>query len=183
MRQGWNTRPLACGLALAVVVAVAAFPCGAAAASARPTAGAGRAALREADEAAVRALAARLVEAWNGADSRGLADVFAEDGDLIAGDGKLTSGRAAIESYFAHLLETMPRGTRFRLTVTNVRPVAPGVALLSSSGGFLLPGEEDVTPERRGLQVLVAVHGAGAWKATLLQRTRITPPPPAAPAR
>jgi len=181
MRQGWNTRPLACGLALAVMVA--ASPGAAAAAAARPTAGAGRAALREADEAAVRALAARLVEAWNGADSRGLADVFAEDGDLIAGDGKLTSGRAAIESYFAHLLETMPRGTRFRLTVTNVRPVAPGVALLNSSGGFLLPGDEDVTPERRGLQVLVAVHDAGAWKATLLQRTRITPPPPAAPAR
>ena len=180
MRQGWNRWPTACGLAMAVVVA--ASPSGAAAAPAR-AARAGHAALRETDEAAVRALAARLVEAWNGADSRALADVFAEDGDLIAGDGKHTSGRAAIEGYFAHLLETMPKGTRFQLTVTNVRPVAPGVVLLNSSGGFLMPGDEDVTPERRGIQIVVAVRAAGAWRTALFQRTRIPPPPPATPTR
>src|SRR5262245_21036563 len=66
-----------------------------------------------ADEAALRALMARIVEAWDRGDSAELAAAFTEDGELVAGDGTLTSGRGEIERYFTGLLTRMPKGTRF----------------------------------------------------------------------
>jgi len=138
---------------------------------------------RAADEAGLRALMAQMVEAWDRADSAGLAAAFTEDGELVAGDGTLTSGRREIESYFAGLLTRLPKGTRFTAPVSSVRLVAAQVALVSSSGGFLMPGDTEVTPERRGIQFLVAVREGGAWRAALFQRTRILPPPPASPTR
>src|SRR5262249_40109488 len=77
-----------------------------------------------ADEAAVRALMAQLVEAWDRGDSAGLAAAFTEDGELVAGDGTLTSGRGEIERYFAGLLTRLPKGTRFTAPITGVRLVA-----------------------------------------------------------
>lgn len=136
-----------------------------------------------ADEAALRSLLAQMVDAWDRADSAGLAAAFAEDGELVAGDGTLTSGRAEIERYFAELLTRLPKGTRFSAPVTGVRLVAGDVALVCSDGGFLLPGDTEVTPERRGIQFLVAVRERGAWHAALFQRTRIPPPSPASPTR
>src|SRR5262245_46010189 len=136
-----------------------------------------------ADEAALRSLLAQMVEAWDRGDSAGLAAAFTEDGELVAGDGTLTSGRAAIERYFAELLTRLPKGTRFSAPVTGVRLVAGDVAVVCSCGGFLLPGDTDVTAERRGIQFLVAVRDRGAWRAALFQRTRIAPAPPASPTR
>jgi uncharacterized protein (TIGR02246 family) len=145
--------------------------------------GFGWAAPREADETALRALMAQMVEAWNRRDSRSLAGTFTADGELVAGDGTQMTGRGEIERYFAGLLAKLPQGTRFTAAVTSVRLIGPDAALLSSSGGFLMPGDTEVTPERRGLQSLVAVRDGGAWRAALFQRTRIPPPPAAAPTR
>src|SRR5262245_52925142 len=136
-----------------------------------------------ADEAALRSLLAQMIEAWDRGDSAGLAAAFTEDGELVAGDGTLTSGRAEIERYFAELLTRLPKGTRFSAPVTGVRLVAGDVAVVCSGGGFLLPGDTEVTAERRGIQFLVAVRDRGAWRAALFQRTRIPPPPPGGPTR
>jgi uncharacterized protein (TIGR02246 family) len=127
----------------------------------------------ETDDAALRALWAQMTDAWNRGDSIAIAAMFTESGDLIAGDGKRTVGRAEIARYFAGLLAALPKETRFIATVTSIRLLLPGVAIVSSSGGFLLPGDTEVTPERSGVQSLVAVQEGGAWHAALLQRTRL----------
>jgi uncharacterized protein (TIGR02246 family) len=145
---------------------------------------AARPSLESADDAALRALMAQMTDAWNRGDSAALAATFAEDGEMVAGDGTLTSGRAKIERYLADLMTRLPKGTRFTAAVTGVRLVTPDVAVLSSSGGFLMPGDVDVTPERAGFQAVIAVREGGAWRATLFQRTRVLPPRPATtPAR
>jgi uncharacterized protein (TIGR02246 family) len=132
---------------------------------------------RAADDAALRALMAQMVEAWDRGDSAGLAAAFTEDGELVAGDGTLTSGRPEIERYFAGLLTRLPKGTAFAAPITSVRLLTSDVALVSSGGGFLMPGDTEVTSERRGIQFLVAVRDGAAWRAALFQRTRIPPPP------
>lgn len=173
MRGTWRrVRDSFAGMALVLGLA-SVDPGGAAQASSVPAA----------DESALRALLAQMVEAWNRGDSAGLAAAFTADGELVAGDGTLTSGRQEIERYFAGLLARLPKGTRFTAPITGVRLVARDAALVSSGGGFLLPGETEVGPERRGLQFLVAVRDGGAWRAALFQRTRIPPPPPASPTR
>src|SRR5262249_62141065 len=83
---------------------------------------------RAADDAALRALMAQIVEAWDRGDSAGLAAAFTEDGELVAGDGTLSSGRLEIERYFAGLLARMPKGTRFSASGTGGLLVCMGSA-------------------------------------------------------
>ena len=49
------------------------------------------------DEAAIRALEARLPEAWNRHDAKAFASVFTEDGDCVNIVGWWWKGRAEIE--------------------------------------------------------------------------------------
>jgi uncharacterized protein (TIGR02246 family) len=125
------------------------------------------------DEAAIRALAAQMTEAWNRGDPRGFAAAFVEDGELISGDGTRAAGRREIERYTAHLL-TKP--SRFSSEVIDVRFIDRDVALLMSDGGFLSQGETVIAPEKRGIQSFVVRRDAGQWRVVLLQRTRLRPP-------
>lgn len=129
--------------------------------------------VRDRDEASIRALAARMTEAWNRGDASGFAAAFADDGELISGDGTRFVGRQAIERYTARLLM---KPTQFSASVIGVRFIARDVALWTADGGFLLPGETVIAPGQRGIQSLVARRDAGSWRAVLLQRTRIPAP-------
>src|SRR5687767_1942614 len=55
----------------------------------------------EGDSAGVRQSCEAIVNAWNKHDAKAIAAVFAEDADMVSPDGKLHSGRAAIEKAFA----------------------------------------------------------------------------------
>lgn len=128
---------------------------------------------RHGDEAPIRALATHMTEAWNRGDARDFAAAFAEDGELISGDGTRSVGRQEIERYSARLLM---KPTQFTASVIAVRFIDPDVALWTADGGFLRPGETVIAPGQRGIQSLVATRDAGQWRAVLLQRTRIPPP-------
>ena len=125
------------------------------------------------DEASIRELATHMIEAWNRGDASGFAAAFAEDGELISGDGTRLVGRSEIERYTARLLM---KPTQFSVSVIGVRFIDRDVALWTADGGFLRPGEPVMAPGQRGIQSLVARRDAGKWRAVLLQRTRIPPP-------
>jgi len=57
-------------------------------------------AAEEGDAAGVRKSCEAIVNAWNKHDAKAIAAVFAEDADMVAPDGTLHSGRAAIEKAF-----------------------------------------------------------------------------------
>lgn len=128
---------------------------------------------RDGDEAPIRALATHITEAWNRGDASGFAAAFAEDGELISGDGTRSVGRQEIERYTAHLLM---KPTQFTASVIGVRFIDRDVAVWTADGGFLRPGETVIAPGQRGIQSLVARRDAGTWRVVLLQRTRIPPP-------
>jgi uncharacterized protein (TIGR02246 family) len=131
------------------------------------------------DEAAIRALAARMTEAWNREDSRDFAALFVEDGELISGDGTHKTGRREIERYTADLLlrgAKANRPTLFSSEVVGVRFIDRDVALLTLDGGFVRKGESTIAPDQQGIQSLLAKRVAGQWRAVLLQRTRLAPP-------
>ncbi len=128
------------------------------------------------DEAAIRALAAQMTEAWNREDSSGFAAMFVEDGELISGDGTHKVNRREIERYTADLLlrgTKANRPTLFRSEVIGVRFIDRDVALLILDGGFLRKGESIIAPDQQGIQSLLAKRVAGHWRAVLLQRTRL----------
>src|SRR5262245_6517142 len=136
------------------------------------------------NETAVRSVVTGITDAWNARDTAGIAARFTDTGVLIAGDGTQRTGRAEIEHYFAQLAATvLPVGTRFTSQVTSLRFVQPDMAIVISEGGFLLPGDTAVTPNRYGVQSFVVVRDGNAWRAALVQRTRILARLPAHPLR
>lgn len=128
------------------------------------------------DEAAIRALAARMTDAWNRGDASAFAATFVEDGELISGDGTHKVSRPEIERYTADLLlrgSKANRPTLFRAQVIGVRFIDRDVALLVLDGGFMRKGESNIAPDQHGIQSLLAKRVAGDWRAVLLQRTRV----------
>jgi uncharacterized protein (TIGR02246 family) len=53
------------------------------------------------DAAGIKKSCEAVVSGWNKHDAKAIAAVFAEDADMITPDGRLVSGRAAIEKAFA----------------------------------------------------------------------------------
>jgi uncharacterized protein (TIGR02246 family) len=129
-----------------------------------------------ADEAAVRAVLSRMIDAFNAGDFAGVAATYSSSGTMIVGDGSQHTGHAAIEQFFVQMRTTLPNYTRFQATVTSVRFISTDVAVVLSEGGFMIQGETRVTAERFGVQSLIAVRENGQWSASLLQRTRILRP-------
>jgi uncharacterized protein (TIGR02246 family) len=60
---------------------------------------------------------------------------------------------------------------RYVAIVREVRPLAPGVALLQAHVGMIPPGGDRVMPERNAIQTLVAVRHADTWKTEIFQNT------------
>jgi uncharacterized protein (TIGR02246 family) len=134
----------------------------------------------EAREAPIRALYTQLIEAYNRGDATGAAASFAPDGALITGDATRYVTRAEIERYLFRLLAKLPKGTQFIATITDVRFAGSDIAVLTSEGGWLFPGESAISDKNQGIQTLVARKDKGTWRTVLFQRTRRPAPPPAA---
>ena len=66
------------------------------------------------------------------------------------------------------------KGSQVTAEPENVRCVSEEVAVLHTLGGILMPGETEVPPERRGIQVWVATKHGEDWLATTYQNTRIS---------
>jgi uncharacterized protein (TIGR02246 family) len=133
-------------------------------------------AIGQSDEAAVRELQTQMIDAYNRGDTEAVSAMFAPDGDMITGAADHLKDPAEIGKYLSGLLVKLPKGTRFIASVANVRFAGPDVAVLTSNGGWLHPGETTVAEKNHGIQSLVAVRQNGTWRAILFQRTRKTPP-------
>jgi uncharacterized protein (TIGR02246 family) len=160
-----------CGLLLVVAFSLASFD-SAGAANPSPS--------EEAREAPIRALYNQMVAAYNRGDATGVAAVFVSEGAMISGDANRYITPPEIERFLSRLIARLPKGTQFISTVTDVRFASPDIAVLTSEGGWLFPGESAVSDKNQGIQTLVALRQEGAWRAALFQRTRRPAPVPAA---
>jgi uncharacterized protein (TIGR02246 family) len=132
-------------------------------------------------EAPVRALVARMIEAWDANDAEAYAAIFTEDSDYVAFDGTRLRGRAANAASHRLLFDTVLRGSRLRGDVEAVRFLTPEVAVAHASGAVLLPWQDEIAPRRRSRQTLVAVRRGGAWQIAAFHNTRIRPLPDVRP--
>ncbi|MGY1815242.1 SgcJ/EcaC family oxidoreductase [Blastococcus sp. SYSU D00820] len=121
-------------------------------------------------DAQIRALYAAFLDGWNRRSGAAVASGFADDGDIVGYDGTHTSGRLSIASELRRVFSSHPTATYVGL-VRTVRPIAPGVAVLSAHAGVIPPGEEDLDPVLHCQQTLVAVDEGGRWKISLFQIT------------
>jgi len=134
-----------------------------------------RAATYPADEAAVRDLYRRLLDGWNRGSGAAFADVFTEDGDLVAFDGTHFKGRNEIEPSHQELFDRWMKGTRLVGQVEEVRFPSSDAAVMHAVGSTVMRGKTRTSPERDSIQTLVATREDGEWRLAAFQNTRVRP--------
>jgi uncharacterized protein (TIGR02246 family) len=87
------------------------------------------------------------VEAWAANDADAFAEVYAPDATVVLAGGTFLRGREEIRRFMAAGFAGRLRGTRGTDEQESVRRIGDCAVVVSRSG-YLLPGEETVTPDR-----------------------------------
>lgn len=127
---------------------------------------------RPADETSIRALYKQLIDGWNQGSGEAFAAPFAENADLVGFDGTHLKGRQEIASFHQQLFDTYVKGTHMVGKVRSVRFLTPDVAIIHAVSGTVMPGQQDLEPERNSVQTLVAAKYNGQWFLVAFQNTR-----------
>lgn len=128
---------------------------------------------RESDKAAVAAVPKRIVEAWANYNADMFAATFTDNGSLILPGDVYLRGSAAIGSYMAAAFAGPYKGTQVFGQPLDLRFLAADVAVLTTYGGVLVPGETEVAPERAVRAMWVVVKQDGEWKIAAYQNTPV----------
>jgi uncharacterized protein (TIGR02246 family) len=121
-------------------------------------------------EETVRGLYEQLLERWNQRDARGMAALFAIEGNLIGFDGSSVNGRIQIEDHLTPIFRDHPT-PRFVAKVREIRPLAPKVVLLRAVASMIASGKSEIDPALNAIQSLVAVRRDEVWQVQLFQNT------------
>ncbi|MBF6173304.1 SgcJ/EcaC family oxidoreductase [Nocardia blacklockiae] len=126
---------------------------------------------RHADELAVRAVLDRASAAWAAGDAAAYAAVFAPDADYVTFLGTHHKGRADIEACHMPLFERFQKGSRLDGEITQIRFLAPDVALVHGKGA-LVKGKQRRTARNTKVQIYVLVRRDGEWEISAFHNTR-----------
>jgi uncharacterized protein (TIGR02246 family) len=122
------------------------------------------------DSKAIETLYRQLLTAWNNRDARGMADLFAPEGEMIGFDGSLAIGPEEIYSHLAPIFADHPTA-RFVSKVKSVRFLGPEAAILRAAAGMVPRGQSDINPAVNTHHTLAAGKNADVWRIELFQNT------------
>lgn len=98
---------------------------------AKPLPGHRRAPDGSSDEAEIRLLATRMMDAWREGNGEQFASVFADDADFTSIRADQVGGRIQIAAAHTRLLSTVYHGTRLCADVRNLRRLQPDIAVVN----------------------------------------------------
>ena len=127
------------------------------------------------DEARILALFEDLLDDWRRGDGGAYGSRFTEDADYVAFDGTLTRGRAEISASHQELFDKWLKGTRLTGHVLSVRFVGSDAAIVHATGGTVMRGKTEPSPERDSIQTLVAVREGDEWRFAAFHNARVRP--------
>jgi uncharacterized protein (TIGR02246 family) len=123
---------------------------------------------------AMSAIPLRMYEAWNRGDVAGFFADFAEDALFAELEGTIYRSRADMIAAHEELFATVLKGSRLvRGEVQFARIISPGVGVVNSRVGILMPGEEEPPSTRFSMQLFVTVWRNDRWLVVALENARI----------
>jgi uncharacterized protein (TIGR02246 family) len=136
----------------------------------------------ETDEAAIRAVIDRFMDAWNRHDAKAFAAVFSDDADFTNWRGTGASGRQKIEDFHAPMFATLFSKSRQEYTVIKTRFVRPDVAAVDVHWKMTgaIDAQGNLRPDREGLLSFVIAKNAGRWEIAVMHNLDISALPPPA---
>ncbi|MER6949259.1 SgcJ/EcaC family oxidoreductase [Nonomuraea sp. NPDC000554] len=123
-----------------------------------------------AQQAAVAAIAQKMIAAWAHHDADGFANLFIEDGTLIL-PGVFRQGREDIRAYFKDAFDGQYKGTQVTGKPISLKFYGPDVALLLSQGGVIASGETEVADPQAIRASWFAVRVDGKWLLAAYQNS------------
>ena len=130
---------------------------------------------RPADERAINELFEALLGDWTRGDGEAYGSRFTENADYVAFDGTRTEGRREITSSHQELFDKWLKGTRLTGKIEGIKFLGPDVALVHATGGTIMRGKKDPSPERHSIQTLVAVRRGERWRFAAFHNGRLRP--------
>jgi len=124
------------------------------------------------DEAVIRNIPQKMVDAWNRGSGDAFAAPFGESADFIAFEGTHLKGRRAIAAFHQRLFDTVVKGTRIEGEAKFVRFLEPELAVMQAVVRVALPGKADTSPSRDSMQLFVAAKRDGAWGVEAMLNAR-----------
>ncbi len=122
------------------------------------------------EESQVRLLYQELLRAWNEKNARKMADLIAENGNLVGFDGSQIDGRQQVESVLGKIFADHPTAAYVSI-IRELRLLSPDVALLRAVAGMVPPGQSDINPAVNAVQSLIATKEQGRWRIALFHNT------------
>jgi uncharacterized protein (TIGR02246 family) len=123
------------------------------------------------DEAAVKAVVARYVEAREKRDATAIASVFTKDADQLVSSGEWRKGREAVVQ--GTLASSESAGGRRTITVEAVRFVSPDVAV--ADGRYEINGMAG-GQSRHMWSTFVITRGPDGWRIAAIRNMLPAPP-------
>lgn len=127
------------------------------------------------DEAAVRAVVQKYMDARDRQDARVLEALFTADADQLVSSGEWRKGRADVVK--GTLASSQSTGGKRTITLTSVRFPAPGIAV--ADGHYDLTGLAG-GQTRNMWTTLVMTRGADGWRIAAIRNMLPAAPAPAA---
>lgn len=118
--------------------------------------------LQPADEAAVRAVVARYVDAREAIDPKATEALFTPDADQLVSSGEWRKGRDALVK--GAMASSRNNAARRTISVESVRFLAPDIALVD--GRYTLAG---AAVTRQMWATLILKRGADGWRITAIR--------------
>lgn len=116
----------------------------------------------------------RMYEAWNRGDVPGFFADFAEDVVFAELEGTIYRSRSEAIASHEVLLSTAMKGSQLvRGEVLVAKIVSPGVGVVHSRVGILMPGEQEPPSTRFSMQLFVTVWRDGRWVVAALENARL----------
>lgn len=132
-----------------------------------------------ADSKAITARGQELVAAWSRDDAKGMAAIWAPEGDLINPFGRVAKGRAEVEKLFADEHSGVMKGTTFKVESESVRLLGPSAAILEWDAdvvGMTGPDGKPMPPLKHHITIVLAKRG-GSWWIEAARPVVYSPPP------
>ncbi len=118
----------------------------------------------------VRLLYRDWLEGWNEHNAVKMADLVAEDCNIVGFDGSQMNGRQEVETQLGKIFAHHQTAAYVEI-VREVRLLSSDVAILRAVVGMVSPGQSDLNPAVNAIQSLVAVKQQGQWRIALFQNT------------
>jgi len=119
---------------------------------------------RSGDEAAIRQVVQKYVDARNLQDRRQIEALFTDDADQLVSSGEWRKGRSELVQ--GTMASSERTGGKRTITVESIRFVAPAVAIVD--GRYELSGMADGT-SRRMWTTLILARGADDWRIAAIR--------------